>query len=1027
MQAGSCISNQLKMIRRAGFSDTGNSPSTSSSTTRGTRNDDEVYFSARIYVGSVLLGRVFTIKSRYILINIGERIPGKISKPPEGKMWSVGDTLQVCVLNFSAKSRSIGLREVLPTEGLPAERPAHELPQVGAQVCGRVKGIQSHEGGRWLKVKVLKHKCFGIIPTDLVAGAPEAYMKGSVLQNLTVTGVMWPHGDPRPVLRMPGSEALSENIFVGATLKGTVKSSIKAGVLVNVGEGFPGLIHTSRFPKSRKFKTKEPILVRVLSFDGRESKMGLREVMREEVEGQTDVRISLASKGDTISGTIDDSRCEQKPQKVGNAKSVLLDPMATQELDKPHSPWPPSLPSVSTKVCGTVIGKVDNLPTCGDGSLLLQLGNFGCKAVFPGEPHEVGAMIKNVEVNDILVFRSIAWVLLRRPRHKSRTDLFKVTKDDKFTGKIYSTSKDGLQLDVGVHFQNDVRSAFLRWQDIPKGGRSYLKGDVIKDLRVLVLEPEKDPPRFILTGQSEAESGNLKERIAELQVGPTTAGTVIEIRRCRAVTVKLDGGLCGVLPAHLLKRHTSEYTLGEVLTDLQVIDFEPALPSDAAVWLSELPAGSDAQASSRQSLWSANVRIGAMMSGEVLAIANSNGIFVDIGERLRGLVFTEHLFRPLQRYKVGEKLTLMVTSFGYDGLRLRLREEEPNAIITEPLPEEFDLPEADTFVECVTDKLPLAGGEKDCLVTIAEPPCRGILSSSEPEDLARFGGGHAFPGRVIDYQLRGGRATPIVKAFRPPLERLVAGDRVHGLVKHVEENYILLDVGAEQLGCCRVEDISGQVPKEGEWIGGLVVSEVLPAKEMLILKTAEDSDAPLVTTSLARWQKVSARMSDLKAGDIVDGVVTSVHEFGVFFNVGASSGILCHSKWLSDPLDTYKRGDFRAGLRIMWDEKRNLPSLAESSTTCTTSGEEDNLERIYGVCVGDKVCGEVLFTLPYGLLLSLDGLPVDGFCWEESLDKHPQSFKVGERLENLRVKRLHQMSEIEVFPAMDDEFEGPLS
>jgi len=71
---------------------------------------------------------------------------------------------------------------------------------------------------------------------------------------------------------------------------------------------------------------------------------------------------------------------------------------------------------------------------------------------------------------------------------------------------------------------------------------------------------------------------------------------------------------------------------------------------------------------------------------------------------------------------VGEKLTLMVTSFGYDGLRLRLREEEPNAIITEPLPEEFDLPEADTFVECVTDKLPLAGGEKDCLVTIAEPP-----------------------------------------------------------------------------------------------------------------------------------------------------------------------------------------------------------------------------------------------------------------------------------------------------------------
>ncbi len=113
---------------------------------------------------------------------------------------------------------------------------------------------------------------------------------------------------------------------------------------------------------------------------------------------------------------------------------------------------------------------------------------------------------------------------------------------------------------------------------------------------------------------------------------------------------------------------------------------------------------------------------------------------------------------------------------------------------------------------------------------------------------------------------------------------------------------------------------------------------------------------------------MQARFSELKVGDVVEGIVTGVIDFGAFINVDGIEGLIHISEisWerVDNPRNYVKVGDTIKAKIIAIDRDRLSLSLKQMS-------EDPWLEQVKAFKVGDFVEGKVTRITPFGAFVQL--------------------------------------------------------
>jgi len=113
---------------------------------------------------------------------------------------------------------------------------------------------------------------------------------------------------------------------------------------------------------------------------------------------------------------------------------------------------------------------------------------------------------------------------------------------------------------------------------------------------------------------------------------------------------------------------------------------------------------------------------------------------------------------------------------------------------------------------------------------------------------------------------------------------------------------------------------------------------------------------------------MQARFSELKVGDVVEGVVTGVIDFGAFVNVDGIEGLIHISEisWerVDNPRNYIKVGETVKAKIIAIDRDRLSLSLKQMS-------EDPWLEQVKAFKVGDSVEGKVTRITPFGAFVQL--------------------------------------------------------
>jgi small subunit ribosomal protein S1 len=113
---------------------------------------------------------------------------------------------------------------------------------------------------------------------------------------------------------------------------------------------------------------------------------------------------------------------------------------------------------------------------------------------------------------------------------------------------------------------------------------------------------------------------------------------------------------------------------------------------------------------------------------------------------------------------------------------------------------------------------------------------------------------------------------------------------------------------------------------------------------------------------------MQSRLSELKVGDVVEGIVTGVIDFGAFVNVQGIEGLIHISEisWerVENPRDYVKVGDTVKAKIIAIDKDRLSLSLKQMS-------EDPWLKEVKAFKVGDVVEGKITRITPFGAFVQL--------------------------------------------------------
>lgn len=157
-----------------------------------------------------------------------------------------------------------------------------------------------------------------------------------------------------------------------------------------------------------------------------------------------------------------------------------------------------------------------------------------------------------------------------------------------------------------------------------------------------------------------------------------------------------------------------------------------------------------------------------------------------------------------------------------------------------------------------------------------------------------------------------------------------------------------------------------------------------------------------------RAQQKAKLLSELKEGDIVEGTVTGLRDFGAFVNIGGADGLIHVSElaWhrVDHPRDVLNVGDEIKVYVLSLDRKTNR--IALSRKRLMNDPWENVMEKYYE---GQQVEGSVTNVVDFGAFIALDD-GLEGLLHLSEMGdgtlKEPHSYvKKGDRLQ-LRISRL---------------------
>jgi small subunit ribosomal protein S1 len=156
---------------------------------------------------------------------------------------------------------------------------------------------------------------------------------------------------------------------------------------------------------------------------------------------------------------------------------------------------------------------------------------------------------------------------------------------------------------------------------------------------------------------------------------------------------------------------------------------------------------------------------------------------------------------------------------------------------------------------------------------------------------------------------------------------------------------------------------------------------------------------------------MQARFSELKVGDVVEGVITGVIDFGAFVNVDGIEGLIHISEisWerVDNPRNYVKVGDTAKAKIIAIDKDRLSLSLKQMS-------EDPWLEQVKAFKKGDNVEGKVTRITPFGAFVQLS----------PSVEALVHVSEMSDDEENVDPEKLFQLNEKKQFKVLDIDTEN---
>lgn len=238
--------------------------------------------------------------------------------------------------------------------------------------------------------------------------------------------------------------------------------------------------------------------------------------------------------------------------------------------------------------------------------------------------------------------------------------------------------------------------------------------------------------------------------------------------------------------------------------------------------------------------------------------------------------------------------------------------------------------------------------------------------------------GQSVTVSVIDPELEEGHALLSMKRAVKDrgweeLERLQAADEVVEVVPYdanrggllIELEGIRGFLPVSQLAAAHYPRVSGADKDEILQKLNQLVNQTLRVK---ILDVSRKDNKLIFSEKEAAKGELAARFAELKVGDVVEGVITGVIDFGAFVNVDGIEGLIHISEisWerVDNPRNYVKVGDTVKAKIIAIDKDRLSLSLKQMS-------EDPWLKEVKAFNKGDVVEGKITRITPFGAFVQI--------------------------------------------------------
>ncbi len=298
------------------------------------------------------------------------------------------------------------------------------------------------------------------------------------------------------------------------------------------------------------------------------------------------------------------------------------------------------------------------------------------------------------------------------------------------------------------------------------------------------------------------------------------------------------------------------------------------------------------------------LEVGTSVRGRVVGLAEF-GAFVDIGAMTDGLVHVTELGqrrvrKPEEVLKQGDMVDVWVKEIDLENGRVALSMRSRNLRALDSLePGETlegtvtSLTQYGAFVDI--------GADTEGLLHVSELSSKRV---GKPEDVVSVGDKVAVWVKEVD--VANGRVS---LSMRPqdlrPIDTLTRGETLEGTITSLTKYGAFVDFGAETEGLVHVSEMADHRVNRPEDVVKVGDTVQVWVKEV---------DVAAHRISLSMRTRPTRPMAEMRPGDVMDGTVSKVMEYGLFVNVGAESEGLVHvsemgSGFVKSPKDLVRIGD----------------------------------------------------------------------------------------------------------------------